>query len=90
MSYRVKKNGLHKGKQSYKCLICLKSFQNKKRREILRRKVWEKYSAGKHIKSEVSLDLKISSRSVHNYLNQFKKPVSPLVENDRHIPKIES
>ena len=85
MSYRVKKNGVHKGKQSYKCLSCLKSFQNKKRRGILRKNVWKKYSSGKHIVSEVSADLNISSRSVHNYLNQIEKPTLVYPDIPCHI-----
>lgn len=53
------------------------SFQNRKRKGIVRKKVWEKYAAGKHIASQVSADLHISPRSVHTYLNQVEKPKLP-------------
>jgi hypothetical protein len=69
-------------------LVCYKSFQNKKRREILRRKVWEKYSVGKHIVSEVSIDLKISPRSVHTYLNQVRRPTVTSATKPHHIMAI--
>jgi len=63
----------------------LKSFQNKKRRIILEKKIWKKFSSGKHIVFEVSADLKISTRSIHNYLNKVKKSVVSRLENPRHI-----
>jgi len=40
MAYKVKKNGFHKGKRSYKCTSCLRSFQNKKRIQKTVKKIW--------------------------------------------------
>ncbi len=71
--------------QSYRCLSCLKSFQNKRRRVVLLKKVWKKFSSGKHTVSEVSLDFKISPRSVHNYLNEFEKSILTPKIKPRHI-----
>jgi len=51
----------------------------------LLKKIWKKFSSGKHIVSEVSSDFKISPRSVHNYLNEFEKSILIPKVIPRHI-----
>jgi len=51
----------------------------------LQRKIWKKFSSGKHIVSEVSSDLKISPRTIHNYLSKVKKPVITQPVSSCHI-----
>jgi len=57
-------------------LVCLKSFQNKKRKYRTYNKVWNRFAHNKQTVQTIESDLRYCSKTIRNYLDAYKqKPI---------------
>lgn len=66
-------------------MSCLKSFQNKKRRQILINKTWKLFAHKKQIAEYVSENTGSSTRTVYRVLDKKQPTKIPVNQNLRHI-----
>jgi len=85
MAYKAKKNGKHRGMQSYRCLSCLKFFQSKKRRKQQVEKVWNLYTKKRQIVEDISERTDLSLSTVHRILDKQKRSTYTLPPVDSHL-----
>jgi len=85
MTYKVKKNGSHKGKQTYQCLSCLKFFQNKKRIQRTVKKIWRWYAKKKQIVKDVAKRIGLSPRTIYSLLDKKKRDSYTLPPSGSHL-----
>lgn len=85
MAYKAKKNGFHKGKQSYKCTVCFKSFQNEKRMGRKIEKIWKLYTKKRQIIGDVAETVHFSPRTIHTLLDKQKRVTYTLPPAGSHL-----
>jgi len=85
MAYKAKKNGFHKDKQSYKCTVCFKSFQNKKRGVCTVKKIWNLYTKKRQIVEDISERTDLSLSTIHRILDKQKRVTYTLPPFGSHV-----
>jgi len=85
MAYKAKKNGKHRGMQTYRCLSCLKFFQSKKRIKQKVEKVWKLYTKKRQIVEDISERTNLSLSTVHRILDKQKRVTYTLPPVGSHL-----
>jgi hypothetical protein len=82
-SFKVKKNGKHSGKQTYKCKSCSKSFQNLSRKKRKIKILWKEYARHKQTYSELGNKYALSKPTIQKLLDQYN--TETLIQEPREI-----